>query len=983
MKPSPRHADLALADRVDAIEAALGGRAGGLDPRVATWLERVGDRFRRAHKRLAGALAATRCLDAAALRLLEADPDPFEDHVLHDPRALARFVRIASQSTRYGRLVAADPTLVTGTDRASSRATAQIAEAVHGARAGRADATVDAMRAGLRRRRVAVLLDVLDDEVTGRRSLESTAADVTRLAERSIADALAFAIAEVGVDAAAVAVIGMGKLGAGELNPASDVDLVFVATPEAGDVTAVVRRVADLLETRTDDGQVFRVDLRLRPFGGAGPVAVTPAGLGEYFERHAQPWERGVWAKARVVAGATSLGEDAIRRSTPFVWRRTIDQASIDELAAMKSRVQQRARAGAADHWDVKHGDGGIREVEFFVQTLVLVAGGRDPSMRVASTPDALARLTGAGLIDERDHFALLDAWRFLRRIEHRVQLDEERQTHRVPLRGAAADRLARRLDYDDAAALHAAVHARTAPVRTAWAALLAGRDAPTDTATAAPPLTERLVDPDVPLDRRYAAARDAGFIHAERVVRDLQRLAAPPSPLIGPWAERHDAVRVTRLVDACVASVAPDRAFERVRAALERSGARGTLLRVADRPATTRVLVTLFAASQDVGRALARGPGLLDDLIAGVGPRTLDDRLAEQLAAADADDGGPFVERRLERLRRFRTFEQARVVLAMIGGRMDVFEATRELTAVAERCVEATGRLAEAEVRGSEAARRHGVIAFGKLGAGELGHGADLDLVFVYDGRVDEIAEFAAIARRHVGFLSTPMAWGRMYSVDLRLRPDGGQGTLVTPWSAFAGYYADRARPWEHVALLRSRPLHPDAALADRARGLVARSLETVDVDVARAELAELRLQRIAGAHDDDVKDAAGGLADLEHLVVMTALQARRAGQWRGGWDPRTDVVLDRLAAIGVLRTPIVARLRDALQRFRTVEQWLRVSEGDEVSRLPAVADRRRVVERRVVRALPDAGGDLTAVIAGARAVVLEALAEAGWPGV
>ncbi|HTI96095.1 MAG TPA: bifunctional [glutamate--ammonia ligase]-adenylyl-L-tyrosine phosphorylase/[glutamate--ammonia-ligase] adenylyltransferase [Rudaea sp.] len=754
--------------------------------------------------------------------------------------------------------------------------------------------------AALRHYRRAEALRLIWRDVNGLDHVEQTLAGSSALAEACLAAALAYAenllVRRHGTPrnaegvAQRLVVIAMGKLGGGELNFSSDIDLILAFAdngtsdgerPFANEAyfARLGQLLVKLLAEITVDGYAFRVDLRLRPFGNAGRVALPFAAMEQYYQREGRDWERYAWIKARPVAGDIVAGKRLLETLRPFVYRKYLDYTAFAGLREMKALIDTEvARKDLASN--LKLGPGGIREIEFVVQLLQLIRGGREPSLRETGLLPALTACERLGAMSLSSAKRLREAYRFLRRVENRVQMLRDEQIHDVPEDDFTRARMADALGFADWSALAQEL----ARVRGEVAAEFADRLGAEKPAAAA----------DVDAAQAYwqgllaeqakpAQLAQLGFGDAEHLHNSLQVLAsgAGARALSARGRGRLDRL-VPHLLQAAAASAAPDACLERLirllHAVLRRSA---YLALLEERLAARRRLVEVFAGSALLAERVIEHPLLLDDLL-GVQPdselpdrRALDAEIGRRLALVDAGDA----EGAIEILQEEKQSAAFRIGLAYRGG-LAANAAARSLSEAAEVVVARALMLAERDL-----ARAHGklaggiaVIGYGSLGGAELGFASDLDLVFVYDGDLAQaesdgarplegVRYFARIAQRVVHWLTTQTRAGKLYDVDVRLRPDGGKGLLVVGVQAFAGYLRERAWIWESQALVRARPIAGDAQ--------------------ASAKFAALRVDWLAQPRD--------------RAHVLAEIGAMRA-RWRAERDRSTDSLLDLKQGAGTL---------------------------------------------------------------------------------
>ncbi len=695
-------------------------------------------------------------------------------------------------------------------------------------------------------------------------------------------------------------VLGLGKLGGGELNFSSDVDLILAYAEdgasdgtrplEAGEYYARLgQRMVGLLADTSADGQVARVDLRLRPFGAAGRLAQSFAAMEQYYQRDGRDWERYAWIKAWPVAGDLGAGRRLLAQLRPFVYRRYFDYTAFAGLRAMKALIDAEvARKDLTEN--LKLGPGGIREIEFLVQLEQLIRGGREPALRVPGLLPALAALESRGRMGVARARRLREAYLFLRRLENRLQMLRDQQTHDVPASAQDRLRLALTLGYPDWAPLADALAAHRAAVAGEFAAVLLPGGAQRPPSAGIGAALWRAAQ-DGSLDAAMLQA--AGFADPEAGAA----LAALPASATLRAMSADARARLERvlpaLLDAAQASTAPSAALERLLRLLQSIARRAAYLALLEEaPAARRRLADLFARSAFLAERVIAQPLLLDDVL---DPRI--ERLPLRRAEISAEIGAALAalderdaEGELERLNELKASFAFRLGLAFSDERADAIATARRLAALAEAVIAAVLTLAEREL-----VARHGrppgsgsgfaVLGYGSLGGEELGFASDLDLVFVYDGAraalgsdgarpLEGATWYQRLAQRVVHWLTVLTPAGRLYEVDTRLRPDGSKGLLVLNLEAFATYQRERAWTWEHQALLRARPLGGDAALAAALarlrREVLARPRDAATV---RAEVAAMRARwRVERDRSDaahlDLKQGAGALLDIEFLL-------------------------------------------------------------------------------------------------------------------
>jgi glutamate-ammonia-ligase adenylyltransferase len=715
-------------------------------------------------------------------------------------------------------------------------------------------------------------------------------------------------------------VLAMGKLGGGELNFSSDIDLVFLF-PGHGETTGprpmefeeyfarLGRRVAQLLGTVTDEGFVYRVDLRLRPFGESGPEVVSFDAFEDYLQQHGRDWERYAYVKARPVHGAAAFDELYRNVLRPFVFRRYLDFSVFESLRGMKELIAREVeRRELRDN--VKLGPGGIREIEFIVQAFQLIRGGGKPALQTRRLLEALPLLAGQKLLGPGEVEELGDSYRFLRRIENRLQERNDEQTHDLPQDEAGRTRLALAMNAPDWPALAGEIERHRRRVSAHFQALIfapaePGSAAATDRALAA------LLEPGLEGTGRRDLLRGIGLGDADGVLARLELLRGSAYwQRLDETGRRRLQTLLPELLRAIAGGANEAVALGRVLHVIERIGGRTVYLALLnENPVARRRLVELCAQSQFLTDRIAAFPLLLDEL--------LDERLFEsvpsrpefeqdlraRMAGAGADDP----ERQVDLLREFQRAAVFRVAVPDLTGRLPLMKVSDRLTDIAELiCTEALA-LAWEQIVARHGVPRCGpgegelveagliVVAYGKFGGIELGYGSDLDLVFLHDSAgevqrtsgpkvVDNGVFFMRLVQRLVHLLTVHSAAGRLYEVDTRLRPSGKGGLLVQGLAGFGEYQRGEAWTWEHQALLRARVVAGGAGLRERFESLrrdllryaVRRDTLREDVRAMRERMrAELSKPRPG---EFDLKRDAGGITDIEFLAqYWTLLWAER----------------------------------------------------------------------------------------------------------
>ena len=710
-------------------------------------------------------------------------------------------------------------------------------------------------------------------------------------------------------------VIAMGKLGGRELNFSSDIDLVYLyaghgetAGPRPLAHEEFFLRLGQLLirylDAPTAEGRVYRVDMRLRPFGASGPLVASTAAFEDYLERQGRDWERYAWIKARAVTGAALYAELFRASVQPFVYRRYLDFGVFEALREMKALIEREvARRELRDN--IKLGPGGIREIEFIVQSLQLIRGGSERRLQSASLLQTLPRLAGAKLLPALVTVELASAYEFLRRLENRLQMIGDQQTHSLPTEPAACARIAAAMNYGSWDELASALERHRRRVAAHFAALVQGEERGRATAPALPALLAGS-DGRAALEARLSAL---GVAETAAIAQLLQDLAGSAllRRLDDPGRRRLEALLGQLLADLAKLPTALD-PLRRLLRVLEAIGTRSAYFALLlENAIARRRLVELARHGEFLTAQIAAYPLLLDELI--------DERLFDSLPTraeltaelrarlVDVEQGDE--EQLVAQLRHFQRAAQFRIAVADLSGALPLMAVSDRLTEIAELIVAEALQLSWAYVTaqigtplcGDGAARRAVriiAVGYGKLGGMELGYNSDLDLVFLHDSvgarqetegarSVDNQVFFVRFVQRLVHMLTTHSAAGRLYEVDMRLRPSGKGGMLITSIEAFEDYQQREAWTWEHQALLHARAVSGDAGLQERFSQLRARVLQgCVRRATLREEVLRMRLRMraelsAAKPGEFDLKQDPGGIADIEFLAQYWALRWAR----------------------------------------------------------------------------------------------------------
>lgn len=858
----------------------------------------------------------------------------------------------------------------------------------------------DALKKALRQLRGEAFGAVAERDLAGRADVAEVTGTMTDLAEAAIQRALALLAAELEAqygeprgpsgERLALGVVGMGKLGGRELNVSSDIDLIFVYEDDgetAGGArgpisvheffTRLGRRLIGVLSEATADGYVFRVDMRLRPNGDSGPLVCSLGMLEEYFYVQGREWERYAWIKGRLVterasAAARRLAQQLDAIVKPFVYRRYLDFGVIGAIRSLHEQIRQEARRRAtmrpdkAD--DIKLGRGGIREIEFSAQVFQLIRGGQDAGFRVQPTLAVLRHASASGLITEEVRAGLTHAYLFLRTLEHRLQYRNDAQTHAMPVDPAERAALAASLGFADYAALIDRLDQHRAFVEAQFDQVFADKadgGARREDDQAAGCIWSGALADDGADEALVARLAELGFADPAAVLARLQAVwrssryaGLPESSRVRFDCVAHRALEAAPGIDAAHRDETVVRCFD----LLETVGRRGAYLALlTEYPAALRRVLSVLGATRWGGGYLIRHPQLLDELL---DDEAIDspfdwpafkDALRRRLAAADG------AEHQMDLLRHAHQAEVFRILLLDLAGRLSVEHVSDRLSELADAMLDVT-----IEVVWSQLAKRHrdtpcfAAIAYGKLGGKELGYASDLDLIFLYDDPDERAADvYTTFARRLITWLTTATGAGTLFDIDLRLRPNGEAGLLVTDLDAFRRYQlregdaANTAWVWEHQALTRARYSAGDARIGAAFEAIRVQVLTTPrDAAVLAREIVEMREKVLAGHPNTterfDLKHDRGGMVDIEFAVQYWVLlhAARHPEMIR---NTGNIALLREVSRFGLMSEEEAETVGAAYRTYRKLQHRLRL-DGMEKAR---VEPERVAAERQAVAAL------------------------------
>ncbi len=779
-------------------------------------------------------------------------------------------------------------------------------------------------------------------------------------------------------------ILGMGKFGGNELNFSSDIDLIYCYSSTHGETTGGRRqevislhryfvKLAELvtraLHQVTEDGFVFRVDTRLRPDGNNGDLAISIDGAEAYYESWGQSWERAAMIKARPVAGSIKLGVELLARLKPFVYRRYLDFGMIEDIKLMKQKIN-----ASLDHADerernLKLGHGGIREIEFFIQAHQLVNGGTRPHLQFRNSLRVLNLLGKEGLVSERDLEALSSAYRFLRTVEHRIQIVQEQQTHMLPVAQRDCTVLARRCGFSGCDEFRAQLARHRQEVSAIFKDLFHSADE--DELQVRPEVQiifDRSADPDLVKD----ILEEKGFSNPDAAYETLQHLRdGDPHKRLTRRGRRSLERLAPLLMNELLDSPNPDQALNNLEAFLSVIRARDSFFALlVENPETVKLLIALFGSSQMLSRIFIQRPELLDTMVSqshAVVEKSrlqLSSELDDELALA-----GDY-ELQLDALRRFRNAEFLRLALNDLHGQVKQSVTARQLSWLAEACLEQACRLARQELAvrfGAPADETHekapsasgemefAIVGMGKLGGLELNYHSDLDIIFIFsgEGKTCPVAEtdperfrqishfeyFAKLAQRIISILTLVTREGFVYKIDTRLRPSGNQGPLVTSLDAFLRYHQESAQPWERQAMTKARVVCGPETFCERIQSIIEKlTFERPLPPDLKSEIYRLRgrmEQEIAREGEGliNIKTGRGGMVDVEFITQY--LQLLHAGSVKELRQQGTIGVLQCLAEKQLIALEDAEQLIGGYRFLRRLENRLRLLYDQSINEL------------------------------------------------
>lgn len=756
-------------------------------------------------------------------------------------------------------------------------------------------------------------------EVAEVASLEETTSELSQLAKICVEEVLAHWNTELrnrlGSPQADIAILALGKLGGRELNHSSDIDVIFLYDEE-GQVSPslshhewfnrLATKVFETFASSHPAGPLFRMDLRLRPEGSAGPVVRSLASLENYYAGFGETWERLALIKARRIAGNEELAYDFLREHQPFIYPTTATPELLDEVAAIKRRIERDIVGHENLDRNVKLGTGGIREIEFVVQALQLLHGARHAFLQETSTLKVLPALAELELLPRNEARDLEHAYRFLRRTEHRLQIEDEQQTHTVPEESEALNRLARSLGFPGPPEFLETLQMHTARVRAVFTRVVSER----------------------PQDKESGEEQFALFRDPAAAVKSFTDLGkARGSFHIAPRTRQIFRKLQPMVLRELAGAVDPDAALVQLVRFVEAYGLRSLLfeLLVAN-PRLLELLVRTFDSSRYATDLLIRRPALLEEVTR---PGMLDRSISVERHLAALQSSGATAEN-LDPARAYRQMHSLRTLLRDVLGLIDLSTLQREQSALADACLTFVHSLID---RASELT----LIALGKFGGRELSYGADLDVLFV--------GENTRVAQEILVQMVRATGEGALGTLDARLRPEGERGPLTVPLATYSAYYAGRAQLWEIQSLTRARPVcgRGGEAFLEMAKAVWSEAGQRDDLfPLIDAMRERIRRERGSGSEILDFKTGLGGLIEAEFLVQARQMRA-------AAWAPQFSFAVNDLTRLGVFSAETEAGLLRGYEFLRRCESNLRRWENKSVSSLPADEDEQTNLSRRL----------------------------------
>lgn len=769
-------------------------------------------------------------------------------------------------------------------------------------------------------------------------------------------------------------VLGMGKLGGYELNFSSDIDLIFGFSEEGETNGAralansqffirLGQRFIKVLNDVTADGFVFRVDMRLRPYGDSGPLVMSHAALEQYYQTQGRNWERYAMIKARVIGGDRVVGQEIMDMLKPFIYRRYLDFGAFESIREMKALIDTEIRRKGNLH-NIKLGSGGIREIEFIGQTFQLIRGGSEPELQIRGILDVLKLLAEKNYLTPQESEDLVSSYDFLRRLENRLQMYADAQTHLLPESDQQQLSMALAMGYADWQSLLNDCDQHRHRVHTTFAQLLhEGEDEPLEGVSSKAKVSDIWLHE---LDEADAILRleNIGMFETSDVYQQLLqfRNASQLKSMTSTGRQRLDTL-MPALLELLADEPQPAMVFKRILSLLQAVLRRSVYLSLLNEyPNALKQLVDLCGASPWIAHLLGRYPVLLDELLDSrslyqvLTQEDLSQELEALLAQVENDE-----EQQIERLRKFKQTQVLKTAAMDVAGVVDVFEVSEQLSNIAETLLEKVTSLAwdwmlakhgkpVCVIDGETYYPTMGIVAYGKMGGRELGYGSDLDLVFLHDSRgsqqqtdggrtLDNASFFARLAQRIIHLLSVQTANGRLYETDMRLRPDGNAGMLVSSVQAYELYQQEKAWTWEHQALIRARMVCSSTHLKtefDRIRNsIIIRQRDRAALATDVAEMRQKMRDSLGSASKGvkaegakfHLKQDAGGLVDIEFIAQYGVLLSASSDESLTEFTA-TRKILRQLEACELLTTEQTDALYDAYRVYREYSHQLALQE-------------------------------------------------------
>ncbi len=782
---------------------------------------------------------------------------------------------------------------------------------------------------------------------------------------------------------AAMTILGMGKFGGHELNFSSDIDLIYCYSSTHGETSGGSRdekislhhyfvKLAELvtraLHQVTEDGFVFRVDTGLRPDGNNGALAISINGAEIYYESWGQSWERAALIKARPVAGNIALGEELLQRLKPFIYRRYLDFGMIEDIKLMKQKINTSLSRKQEGERNLKLGRGGIREIEFFIQTQQLVNAGTRPQLQHRNSLKMLQLLQEEELIAPKDQQSLAEAYQFLRIVEHRIQVVQEQQTHSLPQNQRDLEVLARRCGFSNYSGFFSVLERHRQEVSHIFKDLFYSAE---EEELDARPEASFIFDPESDINLVKDFLEEKGFTNPDAAYDSLLVLRdGDPSKRLTRRGRRCLEKLAPLLIVELLASPNPDQALNNLEAFLRSIRASSPFYSLlVENPAIAKLLIALFGSSQFLSRIFIQRPELLDTMVSRSDAVATKDRsqlntdLVEQMALAED------YELQLDGLRRFRNEEFLRIALNDLHGQMAQGEGAKQLSWLAEVCLEQACRMARHELaarfgapfadgsdeQGEETA--FAIIGMGKLGGLELNYHSDLDIIFLYaqEGETQPVEEtdpqrfkqisnreyFAKLAQRIITVLTLATREGTVYEIDTRLRPSGNQGPLVTSLAAFQRYHQESAQPWERQAMTKARVVCGPTEFSHQLQQIIVKlTFERPLPENLQSEIYRLRQrmeQENAQEGDDrfNIKTGRGGMVDVEFITQY--LQLLHADKIKSLRIPNTIHLLEKMVENHILPEDDADLLIRGYKFLRRLENKLRLLYDQSINELSA----------------------------------------------